>query len=85
MSTKQSYFDPAKFTDGSTVRIAEHDALDNFFRTWRYHHKMQPEQLKYAGQIAVVERSTMYHGGDILYQLVGVPGVWHEQCLAPVR
>jgi hypothetical protein len=81
MDTKQSYYDPARFNDGSTVRIAARDVLDNFFRTWNYHHKLEPEQLSYAGQIAKVERSAMYHGGDILYKLVNVPGLWHEQCL----
>ena len=22
-----------------------------------------------------------YHGGDPLYKLAGIPGLWHEQCL----
>jgi hypothetical protein len=22
-----------------------------------------------------------YHGGDVLYTLTGVRGIWHEQCL----
>jgi hypothetical protein len=22
-----------------------------------------------------------YHGGDVLYVLEGIPGVWHESCL----
>jgi hypothetical protein len=22
-----------------------------------------------------------YHGGDVLYTLDGIPGLWHEQCL----
>ena len=25
-----------------------------------------------------------YHGGDELYKLKGMPGVWHEQCLKEV-
>ena len=24
-----------------------------------------------------------YHGGDIIYKLVDIPGIWHEQCLSP--
>ena len=27
------------------------------------------------------ERVGYYHGGDVLYELEGVPGVWHEVCL----
>lgn len=26
---------------------------------------------------------TFYHGGDELYELKGVPGLWHEACLTP--
>ena len=26
-------------------------------------------------------RVGFYHGGDALYELEGVPGVWHEVCL----
>jgi hypothetical protein len=22
-----------------------------------------------------------YHGGDVLYEIEGVPGIWHERCL----
>jgi hypothetical protein len=84
MSTRHSYYDPAKFAEGSNVRVAERDALDRFHQTWKYHHRLEPEQLNYAGRIAKVKRSAMYHGGDIIYQLENVPGIWHEQCLSPV-
>jgi hypothetical protein len=41
-----------------------------------------PEQLNYHGQIAVIEPGGgTYHGGDELYKLKGIPGLWHEQCL----
>ena len=75
MSTKRSYYDPARFAEGSTVRIADREVLDNFLRTWKYHHKLDPAQLEYAGRIARVEKSGMYHGGDILYKLENVPGI----------
>lgn len=29
----------------------------------------------------MVEKVGFYHGGDPLYKLDGVPGVWHEECL----
>jgi hypothetical protein len=28
-----------------------------------------------------VQEVGFYHGGDVLYQLRGVPGTWHECCL----
>jgi hypothetical protein len=80
---KQPYYDPAKFKNGVTVRISERAALEEFSRTWKFHHKLEPEQLAYAGRIAMVKSSAMYHGGDVLYQLEGVPGIWHEQLLSP--
>ncbi len=50
---------------------------------WNYHHKLQLEQLAYANAAAVVEKVGFYHGGDVLYNLKDVPGIWHEQCLRP--
>jgi hypothetical protein len=26
-----------------------------------------------------------YHGGDVLYELEGIPGIWHEACLTSPR
>jgi hypothetical protein len=71
------------FPVGSKIRIADTQRLQEFRRTWKYHHKLKPEQLAYAGQDAVVEKVGFYHGGDVLYELRGVPGLWHEQCLGP--
>ena len=76
-------YDPAKFKDGSTVQIGSRAQLEEFLRTWQYHHKLQPEQLAHADRIAKVKSSYMYHGGGVIYQLEGVPGIWHEQLLAP--
>jgi len=59
------------------------DALETFVREWRWHIKLQPEQLDYAGRAARVKSMSFYHGGDELYTLEDVPGVWHEQCLVP--
>ncbi len=70
-----------EFPKGSRVRIAGRSFLEEFSRTWKLHNKLNPEQLNYAGQIAVVEDVGFYHGGDELYRLHGVPGIWHEQCL----
>jgi hypothetical protein len=56
-------------------------ALEEFVRSWTYHNKLQPEQLDYADRVALVESVAFYHGGDELYKLQGIPGVWHEHCL----
>jgi hypothetical protein len=66
------------------VRIADRQLLQEFVRTWTYHHKLDPEQLRYAGKAAEIEKVGFYHGGDVLYELRGVQGIWHEECLVPV-
>ena len=73
-------YEPA-FQVGERVRIASRRVLQAFARNWKYHHPLVPEQLTYAGQTATVERVGIYHGGDAIYQLKDVPGVWHEACL----
>jgi hypothetical protein len=59
------------------------------WRRWRnfngpggYHHKLEPTQLAYAGKLAEVKGVSFYDGGDVLYELRDIPGIWHEQCLA---
>jgi hypothetical protein len=69
------------FPKGSEVRIANREFLDDFRRAWKYHNKLQDEQLPYADKIATVNSVGYYHGGDVLYELEGVPGIWHEACL----
>ena len=61
--------------------IADHDTLASFLATWHHHHPLTPEQLAWAGRPATVAEVGFYHGGDVLYSLGGVPGIWHEQCL----
>ena len=73
-----------QFPEGTSVRIADRHALDDFLREWKFHHKLTPRQLDYADAVAVVARIMYYHGGDVLYELAGVPGIWHESCLASV-
>lgn len=68
---------------GSRVRIASRLVLEQFLRDWKYHSKLQPEQLNYADQLVEIDAVGFYHGGDKLYKLKGVPGVWHPQCLLP--
>jgi hypothetical protein len=56
---------------------------EQFLRDWKYHNKLQPEQLNYADQFAEIDAVGFYHGGDELYKLKGISGVWHRQCLLP--
>lgn len=75
----------ADFDLGETVRIRERDVLETFRRPqWKYHHPIVDEQFAFAGRLAVVRQGSFYHGGDELYELTGVPGIWHEGCLETV-
>ena len=71
-----------EFPAGSKVRVASRGELEQFRRTWAYHNPLRSEQLEYADAIAVVADVSFYHGGDELYSLAGIPGLWHEQCLS---
>jgi len=70
-----------EYPSGSLVKIVKRETLEEFLRTWKYHHKLQPEQLEFADKIGKVELYGFYHGGDELYKVEGIPGIWHEQCL----
>ena len=70
-----------QFPVGTRVQIVPQERLDEFKRSWRYHHPLTVEQLAFAGRPAVVRKVGFYHGGDVLYELEGIPGMWHEQCL----
>ncbi|MFL6468471.1 MAG: hypothetical protein ACJ72Z_10990, partial [Pyrinomonadaceae bacterium] len=69
------------FPIGTLVRITERPALEQFMKSWKYHHPLEPFQLEFAGIEAEVADVGFYHGGDVLYVLKDVPGIWHEQCL----
>jgi hypothetical protein len=66
---------------GTLVKVASREALEEFLRTWKYHNKLSPEQLEYAGKTGKIKWLGFYHGGDELYQMEGIPGIWHEECL----
>lgn len=72
----------ARFSVGESVRVKHRDALEQFARDWRYHNPLTAEQLSFADMIASVSEVGFYHGGDPLYKLDQLPGVWHEVCLA---
>jgi len=69
------------FKEGERVRIANRKTLEAFRRSWKHHNPLQPHQLEQAEAVATVRRVGIYHGGDVLYELNEVAGVWHEDCL----
>lgn len=79
ISTMSAYSE--RYPVGSRVRVANRKHLEAFRRDWQFHNPLELHQLSYAGTRAVVSDIGFYHGGDVLYSLSGVPGVWHEECL----
>ena len=71
----------AEFEVGSQVRIADRAFLEAFLEAGQYHNELEPEQLEYADRVAAVQSVSFFHGGDEIYQVEGIPGVWHEECL----
>jgi len=71
----------ATFPVGTRVRIASRARLEQHRSEWKYHHKLQPEQLGYGDSTATVKDVSFYHGGDQLYVLEDLPGIWHEELL----
>jgi hypothetical protein len=69
------------FAVGQKVRVADRDELQRFMRDWKWHHPLSQDQLTCAGRSAKVEKFGFYHGGDVLYWLKSMPGIWHEECL----
>ena len=72
----------AEFEVGSQVRIADRAFLESFLEAGQYHNELEPEQLNYADRTAAVKSVSFFHGGDEIYELDGIPGVWHEECLS---
>jgi UDP-N-acetylglucosamine--N-acetylmuramyl-(pentapeptide) pyrophosphoryl-undecaprenol N-acetylglucosamine transferase len=82
ISTKDiKYAYQEKFPVGTGIRIARRDVLEDFMRTWKFHNKLRPEQLEYAGEAGKIKSVGFYHGGDVLYEIENIPGIWHERCL----
>jgi hypothetical protein len=73
------------FPLGTRVRVADRASLEEFAAKWRFYHKLQPEQLACAGREATIIQVGFNYGGDAVYQLDGIPGMWPEQCLRVVE
>ena len=72
----------AEFEVGAEVRIAGRDVLEKILEAGQYHNELEPEQVAFAGAVARVKSVEFFHGGDEIYTLDGIPGVWHEECLS---
>jgi hypothetical protein len=70
-----------KFPIRCEVIVAGRTELQDFLSNWKLHNPLQESQLEYADKKAVIESVGFYHGGDVLYKLEGIPGIWHERCL----
>jgi hypothetical protein len=69
------------FPAGAKVRVADRQFLELFLKEWKYHHKLTHDHLQYADHESIVKGVAFYHGGDPVYTLEDVPGLWLEQCL----
>jgi len=61
--------------------VAAKEQLAQFQNAWHLHHPLERSQLEYAGKESKVVSISFYHGGDELYTLEGIPGIWHECCI----
>jgi hypothetical protein len=72
---------PQRYLKGALVLVVGRAELEAFTATWKYHHPLEDAQLPFAGRMATVVSVGFYHGGDVIYELADVPGIWHEICL----
>ena len=72
----------AEFEIGAEVRVADRAFLEKILEAGHDHNELEPEQLAFAGAVARVKSVEFFHGGDEIYTLEGIPGVWHEECLS---
>jgi len=80
MGALRGLYNP-EFPKGTRVRIVGRALLEEFMQTWKHHNPLQTDQPKFHDVEAIVEDVGFHHGGDELYKLKDVPGIWHEQCL----
>jgi hypothetical protein len=71
----------AAFPVDSRVRIRGVDELRRFQIEWKAHPPLEDDRLRFAGELTTVVTVGYYLGGDALYTLDRVPGIWHERCL----
>jgi len=66
------------FDAGDIVRIEKRESLERFRSEWKFHHPLSESHMSYAERTTTVSKVGLFHGGDALYELDGMPGFWHE-------
>ena len=51
-----------------------------FQQSWKYYHPLSDEQIGYATERMQIAWIATYHGGRLVFTLLGSPGYWHEEC-----
>ena len=71
----------AAFSIGASVRIKERTELERFARDWTSTNSLTPHQFCDAGVAGVVDSVAFDDGGNPLYTLERIGGIWHEENL----
>jgi hypothetical protein len=72
----------SKFQKGELVRVKSSEDLERFRLEWKFHDPLTVEQVAQGGRTDHVKEVGYYFGGDVLYTLDNIPGVWHEENLS---
>jgi len=72
-----------QFPVGTKVQVKDEGSLRQFQERCKSRRPISLEQIETAGQVDVVTNVGFYRGGDVLYKLQRLPGIWHEECLEP--
>ena len=68
--------------DGTNIAVRMVDEIgDNTADLPTTGRKVTPDQVRVIVPDAV---NLTYHGGDVMYELADVPGIWHEVCLQAI-
>lgn len=70
-----------QFPVGTKVQVRDEGFLRQFQERRKVPHPISPEQIETAGQVDIVTNVGFHNGGDVLYKLQRLPGIWHEECL----
>ncbi len=64
-----------EFPNGSRVKIADRAFLEDFLSTWKFHHKLEPDQLRFADKTAEVK--------SVGFTMAGMNSTNSTACPAP--
>jgi hypothetical protein len=67
------------FLRGENVKIKPPEFLRQYLAPdWRWHNPLDSDNLKFAGGVFAVVDIGYFHGGEVMYELQGIRGFWHE-------